>query len=292
MVARTCQEAGFPYCERVYVGSYFCENYFLSLSDGFFDSLQEFCLHYDLASTLVIPIFGQAFIKRGQARALDVLDRYCELFDEVIVNDVASFFDLEAWLSNRADAAGVASNVFANHERLPKLGLGRLFCKEARDARYASMLDSMTRPGLSEEAAACLTEQQRRHPNTRPLVEIDPMSAIVDVSEIIASSERAAAFAQSSGQKPQIEIAIHLPFCYATTGRNCGPASVNEPDSSKFRLGRGCSNHCLRLSQGCLTDEGARYIKHGRTYYFENPGCQIAGTDSWRIVYSALEGVE
>ena len=36
-----------------------------------------------------------------------------------------------------------------------------------------------------------------------------------------------------------------------------------------------------------LTDEDAAYVKHGRTYYYANPNCQITGTDAWRIVYAA-----
>ena len=278
MLAVTCQEAGFPYCERIYIGSYFCENYFLGLFDTFFESVRLLCQRYDMRATLVLPIFGQAFLERAAHRAPEVLIGFRDVIDEIVVNDVASFADASRWLAGHCDRLfpiGVTdepAHPWPDRERQPRLGLGRLFSKELRDARYAEMFERTSKPAYSAEATACLHMQNDFAPDMRPLVEIDPTSAIVDVSELAARAE----------------IAIHLPLCYATTGRNCGPASIDEPEFEKFRLGQGCSRHCLRMVQGYLTDEGARYIKHGRTYYFENPACQLVGTDSWRLVYSAV----
>ena len=288
IVASTCQVAGFPYCERVYAGSYFCENYFLGLTDGFHEAIRDLCQRHDMGATLVLPIIGQAFYDRATRRIADVLTHFGDTYDEVVVNDVAMFFDLQLWFAGQAGPGDTCiANTYAGQQpsTVPRLGLGRLFSKDLRDARYAEMLDRVSTPELSSEAESCLAIQAR-HANDgpAPLVEVDPTSAVVDVSNLIecVHANLGPAYPISG-----IDIAIHLPYCYATTGRNCGPASVDEPDSEKFRLGRGCSRHCLRMFQGCLTDEGARYIKHGRTYYYENPTCQIAGTDRWRIVYAA-----
>ena len=248
ILARTCWEAGFPGCERVYVGSYFCENYFLGLPDSFHEAVRELCRLHEMGATLVVPIFGQAFLDRAERRVPELLERFGDVYDEVVVNDVAAFM----WLSQIADK---------------RIGLGRLFSKGLRDARYPEVFGAMSRPELSPEAAACLQVR----PDS-PLVEVDPSSSVVDVSALTQSGA---------------EVAMHLPYCYATTGRNCSSASIDEPDSEKFRLGRGCSHHCLRMVQGSRTEQGVRYIKHGRTYYFENPACQIAGADSWRIIYAA-----
>ncbi len=259
ILGATCQEAGFPYCERLYVGSYFCENFFCWISDSFHENVRNLCREYDMGATLVVPIIGQAFFERAQQRLFDVLDRYGDVYDEVVVNDVALFQQLA-------------------RETDKRIGLGRLFSKEQRDARYADLAERTAMPKLSAEARDCLKALAARSGEaTVPLIEIDPVSAVVDVSALVESAEQTA----------QPEIAIHLPFCFATTGRNCGPASIDDPDDEKFRLGQGCTQHCLRMAQGYRTREGARYQKHGRTYYFKNPGCGIAGADTWRIIYAA-----
>ena len=343
IIAQTCQQAGFPYCERIYVGSYFCENYFLHMTYSFHQAVREICARHELSATLVVPIFGQAFLERGEERLIDVLLDFADVYDEVIVNDVAEFEALNSWLANEdvlfafGSAPAYSADVHMDAElddavrsdgfgRSLRLGLGRLFSKELRDARYADAYDVVAYPGLSAEAEASLAAQRRLHPEVRALVEVDPVAMTVDVSgivnaaaavyckavqnegETIASEGFADEFSLEEGAEllsPQgardyeaasagrpsaafdPEIAIHLPYCYATTGRNCGPASFDEPESRKFRLGRGCSQHCLRMDQGCLTDEGVSYIKHGRAYYYHNPGCRIAGVSTWRIVYAA-----
>lgn len=249
LLAETCREAGFPHCERVYAGSYFCENFFCGLADAFHESMRALCQRYDMGATLVIPVIGQAFLERATARLADVLDRFGDVYDEVVVNDVASFLAL----------AGSGK----------RLGLGRLFSKEMRDARLPNLMERTAMPELSAEALECLESSPQR-----PLVEIDPVASVVDASRILEDA-------------PSAEIALHLPYCYATTGRNCGPASIDETPDEKFRIGRGCSRHCLRMAQGYLTGEGVEYVKHGRTFYFANPGCAIAGAGSWRIIYAA-----
>ena len=316
MLATTCSDAGFPYCERIYVGSYFCENYFLGLNDAFHESVCELRRRHDLGATLVVPIIGQAFLARAWLRIPDVITRFADIYDEVVVNDVAMFHDLQRWFAGeglpsirqtaerpQADTQNAKSPNTIEYEataaegdeaglhgfwrahRAPRLGLGRLFSKGLRDARYPELRDRASQPELSAEASMCLGLLAKSATDApAPLVEVDPMSTVVDVSKLIDDIGNCI---EPTHQPNATEIAIHLPYCYATTGRNCGPASIDEPDSEKFRLGRGCSRHCLRINQGYLTDEGARYLKHGRTYYYENPTCQIAGTDSWRIIYAA-----
>lgn len=268
VMARTCHEAGFPGCERLYTGSYVCENYFLGLPDSFHEAIGSLCAAYDMGATLVVPIFGQAFLERGERRLADVLERFGDVYDEVVVNDVAQFFHVQAISGKR-------------------IGLGRLMMKEQRDVRYTDLVQRTAHPQLSAEARECIAAGAHR-----PLVEVDPISQIVDVSGLRegpgaeggGEGSRAEA---SQAEALQTEIAIHLPYCLATTGRNCGPASALEEPDQKFRLGRGCSRHCLRLRQGCTTEDGVAFVKHGRAYYFANPTCQIAGIDRWRIVYAA-----
>lgn len=283
LVVAACQDAGFPYCERLYVGSYFCENYFLHLTREFHEAVRDVCARYEMQATLIVPILGQAFLERAESRLVDVLLEFADVYDEVIVNDVGEYVLLARWFAGedtRFSFGEMPGYPASPESASPRLGLGRLFSKELRDARYDEVFQAVAHPGISAEAEACLVEQQRCCPGARPLVEVDPVATTVDVSGVMQAVQGV------SGIEP--EIAIHLPYCYATTGRNCGPASADEPEQQKFRLGRGCSQHCLRMDQGCLTDEGVRYLKHGRTFYFQNPACNIAGAASWRIVYALM----
>lgn len=326
LMARTCVQAGFPRCERVYVGSYFCENYFCGLPDSFHRAVRELCMRYGLGATLVVPLFGQAFVKAGLARMADLLAQFGGVYDEVVVNDAATFAD-------------VASQA----RRGTRIGLGRLFSKGMRDARYPELFEREGAPRLSAEAAACLGLQASLSPAASPLVEVDPTNAVVNVSDLLAdmaaaragdlaaseaglepapepapgrlpipafgatsdpervsisipgptfASDAAPALAPEPAPEPAPEVAIHLPLCYATTGRNCAAASIGRPVPDKFHLGRECAYECLRLAQTSRTEEGVRYVKHGRTHYFENPACRIAGTQTWRVVYAAPRELE
>ena len=259
IVGCTCQEAGFPHCERVYVGSYFCENSFCWMGDAFHEAVRVFCEWHDVRATLVVPIAGQAFLERVDRRIGKVLDRFEGLYDEVVANDVARFHDLVTRYGEHVN-----------------VGLGRLLSKEMRDARIGSLMERRAVPMLAPEALSCLRAVSAHAPASDPatVVELDPIANVVDVSGILQ-------------EEPNARIALHLPMCFATTGRNCGPASIGETVDEKFRLGRDCSQQCLRINQDYLTDEGVRYVKNGRTFYFENPGCAIDGTFSWRIIYQA-----
>lgn len=268
LLARICWEAGFPFCERLYVGSYFCERFFLGLSDDFHEAVANLCDKHQMGATLVIPLFGQATIDQGEQRIISLLDRFGWLYDEVVVNDIAMFHFIaqagERGESPESSAEGI----------LQGLGVGRLFDKERRDLRYADVQRGESHPTLSPEALECV--DLARAFGARPLVDIDPTSDLIDVSAITAAA-------------PDARIAMHLPYCYATTGRNCCAASAQLPVQEKFRLGQPCAFECLKMSQSVLTDEGAEYVKHGRTHFYLNPDCLMAGTDSWRIVYAVRE---
>lgn len=271
LMAGACADAGFPYCERIYVGSYFCDDYFCALGSGlpggtlhgsgpssnnlhgsgFHDAMRELCLRHGLRATLVVPIFGQTLLEEGERAIAETMERFGDVYDEIVANDVASFLNLDARFGKR-------------------MGIGRLFSKEPRDVRIETMMERHATPELSAEAMECAAAVKRN--GTAPVVELDPVAAVVDASRILEEA-------------PGATIAVHLPLCYATTGRNCTVASTDLPIEEKFRPGRRCALECLDTRQRWRTGEGASYLKHGRTFFFENPSCAIAGTPAWRIIY-------
>ena len=252
IVDDTGAKAGIASFDRVYVGSYVCENFFLGLPDSFHEAVGEFCWRRNMTATLVVPIFGQAFLERGEKRLDDLMERYGAVYDELIVNDVATYFH--------------ASELYDI-----RIGLGRLMSKQQRDARVGELMKRIEIPALSSEQKDCF--QDVRANGMLPLMEFDPVCAALDA-------------AQLSEEEPDLELALHAPLCLATTGRNCGPASATDPEDKKFRLGEGCTHHCLRMRQGCKTKEGVDYVKHGRAYYFTNTSCVLQNAPGWRLVYA------
>ena len=252
IIKSTCAKAGIDEYHRVYVGSYVCENFFLGLPDSFHEAVGELCWRYNVSATLVVPIFGQAFLERGEKRLDDLMERYGAVYDELIVNDVAMYFH--------------ASNLYDI-----RIGLGRLMSKQQRDARVRELMSRTEVPALSSEQKECF--QDTRANSMIPLMEFDPVCAVLDARQI-------------NEEEAGIELSLHAPLCLATTGRNCGAASATEREDKKFRLGEGCTRHCLRMRQGCRTQEGVDYLKHGRAYYFTNTACQLQNTPAWRLVYA------
>ena len=252
IIKDTRNKAGINKYDRIYVGSYVCENYFLGLTDKFHEAISELCWRYDISATLVVPIFGQAFLERGEKRLDSLMEHYGSVYDELIVNDVAMYFH--------------ASELYDI-----RIGLGRLMSKQQRDARVRELMRRTEVPALSSEQIECL--QDTRINKMTPLVELDPVCAALDAKQL-------------KEKEPDLELALHAPLCLATTGRNCGPASATEPEDSKFRLGQGCTHHCLRMRQGCKTKEGVNYVKHGRAYYFTNTSCELQNVSNWRLIYA------
>ena len=252
IIDTTGAKAGIDRFDRVYVGSYVCENFFLGLTDSFHEAIGELCWRYDMTATLVVPIFGQAFLERGEKRLDDLMERYGAVYDELVVNDVAMYFH--------------ASKLYDI-----RIGLGRLMSKQQRDARVRELMKRTEEPALSSEQQECL--QDTRANGMAPLMEFDPVCAALDATALKEAN-------------PDLELSLHAPLCLATTGRNCGPASATEPEDSKFRLGQGCTHHCLRMRQGCRTKEGIDYVKHGRAYYFTNTSCELRNVPDWRLVYA------
>ena len=106
-------------CQRIYVGSYFCQNYLLSLREYPMAELYQWCRQQDVQITLVVPICSQVRLRECKSLIRE-LCRENPLIDEICINDV-----------------GMLDYVSANFEQ--KIFLGRLFMKEQRDPRNSRL---------------------------------------------------------------------------------------------------------------------------------------------------------
>ncbi len=287
-----------PQIARIYVGSYFCDRFFLALRDEFFDHVADFCHACDLSATLVVPVFSQSMLPRGTKRIASILDAHPALFDEVTVND----YGMAAHLSETCRTQNMAMN------------WGRLFMKEPRDPRYAETSQGCRACAIDGDEIARLTEDF-------PIgaVELDPFSPVIDVQSIVGGAPQGAlasgaptqgapaqaapvsqeaatqAASMQAASAQAAPIALHLPHCFMSTGHICEAASATCAPDKSFRADMPCSLECRRsfsvsISEGITTEQTCYLMKNGRTVFFENPFCEIvsdgAPAQVARIIWS------
>lgn len=246
IVARTCNQACFTECSRLYVGSYFCSYYFLSLNDTFFDEMLQFCLAYEVKITLVIPIFTPSDLERGKARIVHLITDYADCIDEVTVNDYGML-------------------TFLKDYEIIRISLGRLFMKDSRDPRYRDCFFTASSPQIFSSQLDSLIEQY-----DIAGMEFDPTHYLLDFSH----------------NTSDLTIAIHLPYCFMSTGHICEFASRNLSADTKFRPNQPCARECLETHNRYRTESGANLIKFGRSVYYENPACLASNLENYRIVFA------
>lgn len=294
-----CEEAQFPYIERLEFGSNFCPLEFLrSTWDMKMQLWQGFSQRYSVPLTLVLPITNESLLPALKRRVAQLLQDYKELIDEVVVND----YGMLEWVSNSFEV---------------NLGIGRLFSKDLRDPRYAEAFPAVYRPALLTGGLALLKEQYPRI----TFAEFDPAGWSVDLS----------------GAPLGVVPALHTPYFFASTGRICeaasaqlghpfsaGPANEHEgaanaapasapgpmptapaaphgpmpavpgspeiaANNTRLRAETVCKHQCVRAMTtyaihptytGTLEDDPARvlyYTKRGKTVYCLNDGVQAVG---------------
>ena len=110
-------------CNRIYLGSYFCDKYMLKTINIMLRLASDFFRKEGIKITLVIPVFSERVLQGGKGAVEQALDMYADLIDEVVANDYGMLW----YLNQIRRASGRSFRIIA----------GRLFFRNYRDARFA-----------------------------------------------------------------------------------------------------------------------------------------------------------
>lgn len=252
IITRLAQKANIENIQRIYIGSYFCAQYFLHMKEELVESIVQYAKKKGIRITLVIPIIPQKDLEA----VLKKIEGYCGYFDdcmdEITVNDY-----------------GMLAYIHENYE--VGLNMGRLFMKDYRDPRYQAYYEKTLQPKIFTKYLVRILEQYQIDG-----MEFDPTHKEIDFSK----------------KPKGIQIGIHTPYCYMTVGQICEYASINKEMDKKFRPNQPCAKECQdTIIRYDLQDE-REWIRVGRAVYFENKECQVGGLSKCRIIHYPVEWEE
>lgn len=242
--------AGYNRCERIYIGSSFCGQYFLHLSDKLLEELIKECQQRDIKVTLVLPIFTEKNLKKGKDKIHKLLTQFNNIIDEVTVNDYGMLIYMNQTYPEM------------------KLNMGRLFMKDYREPRYEEYFNQALRPkGFTNY----LKDIVKRYKINE--IEFDPTHREIDFSE-----------------KPEeVTIGIYAPYAYITVGQICQIGGISKPLEKKFRPNEPCSLECYKHRMQYFLGDSRDWRRIGRAVYFENRNPEIIGISNIREIYAPLD---
>ena len=249
IIDKANEVAGFEKCERIYIGSYFCSQYFLHQSEEILGQLKAVCKEQQIPISLVIPTFSQKDLERGKQKIEQIKHSLELLVDELVVNDY-----------------GMLTYVKETY-KLP-IYLGRLFAKDYRDPRYENYFNEVLKPKIFNHYMLELIKDFEVKG-----LELDPTHIGVDLREAPS----------------WLTIGMHGPYCYMTTGHICEYASLDKPIEKKFRPNNPCAHECTsHVIRYDLEDE-REWLRLGKTIYFENRECTTYEIDHIRNIYFPID---
>lgn len=229
---------------RIYIGSYFCSQYFLQLSNKLLQDFFEYCQSSHVAVTLVVPILTEKNYQKGIEKISYLLKMYSHIIDEITVNDY-----------------GLMEYIHTTYH-IP-INMGRLFMKDYRDPRYLEYYETTWRPKVF---TGYLDQIISRY-DIKGL-EFDVTHQEVDFSQ----------------KPKDILVAVHVPYTYMTVGQICEYASISKEIKKKFRPNLPCQLECLKhRTTYCLNDDRT-WVRIGRAIYFDNSKATITGVEDVRLI--------
>ena len=221
--------AKFPKTKMVYVGSSFCGRYFFSCRE-IVNAWKKKNVHV----SLTVPIMSQNELREGKKLLREAA------VDEIIVNDLGMYN-------------------YTSKELGYKVGLGRLFHKEPRDARFPMYLERVVTPWIDI-------------PGKVSSIELDPVANTMDLSQL----------------KGDYEIALNHSYCYQSFGRICKYASIHLDMEKKFRSDSTCAYECLHhyeIHVNELVPDSKSLIRVGKALIFENSNVLCLHRSPDRLLY-------
>lgn len=233
--------------ERIYMGSSFCSQYFLHLAC--WEKMFALCEERGWKLTLTLPVFSQKDLSWAKERIATILEQGKNVTDEVTVNDLGML----KYISEKYDVG---------------VNLGRLFFKDSRDIRVRPYQEGEISPNLLSCRSFFMEDNDKIKG-----IEIDPTNRYIDLRKCDLEG---------------INLGVHSPFCYMTTGNICKFASIHKAPEDKFRPNARCFMECTGIYEHYKERFDRKYadiIRYGRTVYFYNNGCRIAGKKIDRKMY-------
>ena len=238
-------------CQRIYIGSSFCSQYFLHLRNDEIDSLVHACSKRNVRLTLVIPTFTEKDLEKGKIKLKSFSQYFYQIIDEITVND----YGMLKYIRDSYDI---------------QINMGRLFMKDYRDPRHEDYFMRVYMPKIFTKSIEKLVKEYG-----------------VSGFEFDLTHE----FVDFSHRPEDIHIGIHYPYSYMTVGHICELASINKEISKKFRPNAGCNKECHETRINYEFHDGREWFKYGRTIYFNNSDCKVKGISKIRMIFFPIAEV-
>ena len=110
--------------DEIYIGSYFCEKYFLHITEDILAEIKNFCKLNGVKVSLVIPMSSEKDLQNVKDRIDFIMRSFSFNIFSFVVND----FGMLEYISQKYDCPIV---------------LGRLLFKQSRDSRYDTFRDEI-----------------------------------------------------------------------------------------------------------------------------------------------------
>ncbi len=218
---------------RVYVGSYFCSNKYLSLKKKSCLDLLNRLASASIRVSLVLPVVTQKNWDGALGLADFLIKKYSNVIDELVVNDLG----LLNYLYNKYSIELVA---------------GRMLNKTYRDLRNKVYFDCPQTPKILNNFYDSIFKKCKIKK-----IELDNTAS----TTVIPSNYS------------EYTFCVHMPLCYITKCNICEFASIHKPIEHKFRASDGCCFECLNhfISYDSKNkDDQIKHYKIGCGVYFIN----------------------
>lgn len=236
--------------DRIYVGSYYCSNYFLKQSNANYTSIIYTAKKNNYKITLVIPPLFQKKLTEAEQKIKILLEEGADVIDEVTINDLG-MLNVRSWFKGK------------------KINLGRLLQKDNRDPRYEQYYNESHIFRTFSEYYKKFYKKEK----------IDGVEVDCTNKEIVIPND-----------VPKLEIGLHIPFCYISLGSICEYASMDKEKGKRFIFDDSCTMGCNRAHIECQLEDNLSFYRIGRSVVFQNEDCNILGkTNNLRIIYSPIK---